>query len=52
MQTILVILIVAVASIYLINFVRKKLFSKSEKCEGCAISKATQGKVSQSSETP
>lgn len=39
MQTVLVIIVVALAVLYLGNEIRKKFFSKSDKCEGCAVSK-------------
>lgn len=39
MQTVLVIVVIALAVLYLGNEVRKKFFSKSDKCEGCAVSK-------------
>lgn len=38
-QVVLVILIVVLASLYLLNEVRKKFFSGSDKCEGCAVNR-------------
>lgn len=45
MQTILVIAFLALAVLYLANEVRKKFFSRSEACEGCAMSKTVDEKT-------
>ena len=42
MQTVLVISFLAFAVLYLANEVRKKFFSHSDKCVGCAVSKMTE----------
>lgn len=45
MQTVIVISLVVLAVLYLGNEVRKKFFSRSEACEGCAMSKTTDEKT-------
>lgn len=45
MQTILVISFLGLAVLYLANEVRKKFFSRSEACEGCAMSKTADEKT-------